>query len=78
MQPGFDPAKANANPGRVLLGYALEHAVGEGQLVSGHGTTCCVRVFRHTRAALLYRARRIWLPRLSARLLFRPAPKLEV
>ena len=93
MQAGFDPAKAKANPGRVLLGYALEHAIGEGnvvfdflrgehrykdQLATGYRTTRCVRVFRNTRAALAYRLRRIWLPRLRARLLLRAAPKLTV
>jgi len=93
MQAGFDPAKAKANPGRVLLGYALEHAIAEGnfvfdflrgehrykdQLATGHRTTKGVRVFRNTRGALAYRLRRIWLPRLKARLLFHPAPKLKV
>ena len=93
MQAGFDPAKAKANPGRVLLGYALEHAIGEGnvvfdflrgehrykdQLATGHRTTRCVRVFRNTRGALAYRLRRIWLPLLKARLLFRAPPKLKV
>ena len=93
MQAGFDPAKAKSNPGRVLLGHALEHAIGEGnvvfdflrgehrykdQLATGHRTTRCVRVFRGTRGALAYRLRRVWLPRLKARLLFRPAPKLKV
>ena len=93
MQAGFDPAKAKANPGRVLLGHALEHAIGEGnvvfdflrgehrykdQLATRYRTTRCVRVFRNTRGALAYRLRRIWLPRLKARVLFRPAPKLKV
>ena len=93
MQAGFDPAKAKANPGRVLLGYALEHAIGEGnvvfdflrgehrykdQLATGHRTTRCMRVFRGTRGALAYRLRRVWLPRLKARLLFRAEPKLKV
>jgi CelD/BcsL family acetyltransferase involved in cellulose biosynthesis len=93
MQAGFDPAKAKSNPGKVLLGYALEHAIGEGnqvfdflrgehrykdQLATGHRTTLCVRVFRRTRSALAYRLMRIWLPLLKARLLLRPAPKLEI
>jgi len=43
-----------------------------------HRTTRCMRVFRNTRAALVYRLRRIWLPRLQARLLFRAAPELAV
>jgi len=89
MQAGFDPAKAN--PGRVLLGYALEHAIGEGnvvfdflrgehrykdQLATGHRETQCVRVFHRTGAALAYGLRRIWLPLWKARLLRRPPPKL--
>src|SRR5262249_15082167 len=30
MQGGFDPGLSRLSPGRVLLGYALEHAIGEG------------------------------------------------
>jgi CelD/BcsL family acetyltransferase involved in cellulose biosynthesis len=93
MQAGFDPAKAKSNPGRVLLSYALEHAIGEGnvvfdflrgehrykdQLATGHRFKRCVRVFRNTHGALAYRLRRIWLPLLKARLLWRPTPKLKV
>ena len=93
MQAGFDPAQARCNPGRVLLGHALEHAIGEGntvfdflrgehrykdQLATGHRTTNCVRVFRATPGALAYRLRRIWLSLLKARLCRRPAPKLKV
>ena len=93
MQAGFDPTKARCNPGKVLLGHALEHAIGEGntvfdflrgehrykdQLATGHRTTDCVRVFRATPGALVYRLRRIWLPLLKARLYGRPAPKLKV
>jgi CelD/BcsL family acetyltransferase involved in cellulose biosynthesis len=93
MQAGFDPAKARCNPGKVLLGHAIEHAIGEGnvafdflrgehryknQLATGHRTTICVRVFRATAGALAYRLRRIWLPILKARLYRRPPPKLKV
>ena len=93
MQAGFDPARAACNPGKVLLGYALEHAIGEGnevfdflrgehrykdQLASGHRRTACIRVFRASPAALAYRLRRIWLPLLKARLERRPAPKLKL
>ena len=92
MQAGFDPAKARCNPGKVLLGHAIEHAIGEGsevfdflrgehryknQLATGHRTTTCVRVFRATPGGLAYRLRRVWLPRLKARLQGRPAPKLK-
>src|SRR5436305_899759 len=77
MQAGFDPARARLNPGRVLLGYALEHAIGEGnevfdflrgehrykdQLATGHRNTMSVRVFRTSPGAFAYRLRRIWLP----------------
>jgi len=91
MQAGFDPAKARSNPGRVLLGYALEHAIGEGnvvfdflkgehrykdQLATAYRNTLGVRVFRNSPGALAYRLRRIWLPRLKARLYGNPPPKL--
>jgi CelD/BcsL family acetyltransferase involved in cellulose biosynthesis len=91
MQAGFDPALSKLNPGKVLLGHALEHAIAEGneafdflrgehrykdELATGHRDTQCVRVFHLTPGALAYRLRRIWLPLLKARLLGRPAPKL--
>jgi len=90
MQAGFDPAKARANPGKVLLGYALEHAIGErnavfdflkgehrykDQLATGYRNTLGVRVFRNTPGAIAYRLRRIWLPQWKARLYGRPPPK---
>lgn len=93
MQAGFDPEKSKANPGKVLLGHALEHAIEEGnevfdflrgehrykeELATGHRTTLCVRVFRSTPAGLVYRLRRVTLPLLKARLLRRPPPKLKV
>lgn len=93
MQAGFDPRRAKSNPGKVLLGYALEHAIGEGnevfdflrgehrykdQLASGHRATVCVPVFHATPGGLAYRARRVWLPSLKARLYRRPPPKLQV
>jgi CelD/BcsL family acetyltransferase involved in cellulose biosynthesis len=91
MQAGFDPALSRLNPGKVLLGHALEHAIVEGnevfdylrgehrykdQLATGHRQTLSVRVFHRTAAALAYGLRRIWLPLWKARLLRRPAPKL--
>ena len=91
MQAGFDPARARLNPGKVLLGYALEHAIGEGneifdflrgehrykdQLATGYRDTPCLRVFRSSLGALAYRLRRIWLPIWKARLLRGPPPKL--
>ena len=92
MQSGFDPDKGRREPGNVLLAYALEHAIGEGNalfdfLRGEHGykdhfatdrrETVSVRVFRATPGALVYRLRRIWLPLLKARLLGRPPPKLR-
>lgn len=91
MQAGFDPRLARSNPGKVLLGYALEHAIGEGnelfdflkgehrykdQLATGYRSTRGVRVFRNTPGGIAYRLRRIWLPQWKARLLRRPPPKL--
>jgi CelD/BcsL family acetyltransferase involved in cellulose biosynthesis len=91
MQAGFDPAKAKSNPGKVLLGYALEHAIAEGnevfdflkgehrykdQLATGYRSTRGVRVFRNTPGGLAYRLRKIWLPRWKARVYGRPPPKL--
>ena len=91
MQAGFDPELAKSNPGKVLLGCALEHAIGEGnevfdflkgehrykdQLATGHRATRGVRVFRNTLGGIAYRLRRVLLPQWKARLLRRPPPKL--
>ena len=91
MQAGFDPALAKSNPGKVLLGHALEHAIGEGnavfdflkgehrykdQLATGYRNSRGVRVFRNTPGGIAYRLRRIWLPQWKARLFRRAAPKL--
>jgi len=91
MQAGFDPEMAKSNPGKVLLGCALEHAIGEGnevfdflkgehrykdQLATGHRATRGVRVFRNTLGGIAYRLRRVLLPLWKARLLRRPAPQL--
>lgn len=93
MQAGFDPALAKSNPGKVLLGHALEHAIAEGnavfdflkgehrykdQLATGYRSTRGVRVFRNTPGGFAYRLRRIWLPQWKARLLRRPPPKLMI
>src|SRR5579859_1224649 len=90
MQAGFDPRMGKSNPGRVLLGHALEHAIGEGnevfdflkgehrykdQLATGYRDTRGVRVFRNTPGGIAYRLRRIWLPQWKAGLLRRPPPK---
>jgi CelD/BcsL family acetyltransferase involved in cellulose biosynthesis len=93
MQAGFDPELAKSNPGKVLLGCALEHAIGEGnevfdflkgehrykdQLATGHRATRGVRVFRNTPGGIAYRLRRVLLPQWKARLLRRPPPKLMI
>jgi CelD/BcsL family acetyltransferase involved in cellulose biosynthesis len=84
MQSGFDPEFSRLKPGQVLLGYIVEHAIGEGhkvldflrgdhrykdELASGERETVYLEVFRHTPGAYLYRTRRIYLPELKARLL---------
>ena len=86
MQSGFDPALARLGIGKVLLGYALQHAIEEGneawdflrgehrykdELATSHRETAGLDVFAATPAALASRARRVWLPRLKARLLRR-------
>ena len=86
MQSGFDPALARLGVGKVLLGYALEHAIHEGneawdflrgehrykdELATTHRETGGLDVFASTPAALASRARRVWLPGLKARLLHR-------
>jgi CelD/BcsL family acetyltransferase involved in cellulose biosynthesis len=83
MQAGFEPALGRFRPGAVLLGYAIEHAIEEGnevfdflrgehryksQLANGRRDTAFVQIFRRTPAALLYRAREVQWPALKARL----------
>ena len=84
MQAGFDPRFSRYGIGKVLLGYALEHAIGEGneifdflrgqhrykeELATGHRNTATVRAFAATPAALAYRLRHVWLPGVKARVL---------
>lgn len=91
MQSGFDPKLARLGVGKVLLGHAMEHAIGEGneafdflrgehrykdELATRHRETSNQAVFGATLGALVYRARRVWLPLLKARLQRRPAPGL--
>jgi CelD/BcsL family acetyltransferase involved in cellulose biosynthesis len=83
MQAGFEPALARFRPGAVLLGYAMEHAIEEGnevfdflrgehrykrELATGRRDTAYVQIFRRTSAALLYRAREVQWPALKERL----------
>ena len=92
MQAGFDPDFAGVAPGAVLLGYAIEHAIGEGnevfdflrgehmykdQLANGTRQTRYVTAFRPNARALAYRVRRVHLPAWKARLNGKPAPEIE-
>jgi CelD/BcsL family acetyltransferase involved in cellulose biosynthesis len=78
MQGGYDPARSRFKPGNVLLGYALEHAMAEGnevfdflrgehrykdELGTGHRETGYVAVFRPKVRAWVYRLRKVHLPR---------------
>ncbi len=91
MQSGYDPEHSRSKPGLVLLGYIVEHAIGEGhavldflrgdhqykdELATGERETVYLRVFRPTLGAHLYRTRRIYLPALKARVL-RELPALK-
>lgn len=81
MQGGFDTELSALKPGQVLLGYVIEHAIGEGmkrldflrgehrykeELASGQRFTVYVDVFRNTPGAAVYRMRRHVLPRVKA------------
>lgn len=81
MQSGFDPDFSKLKPGQVLLGYIVEHAIGEKQtvldflrgdhrykdeLATGERETVHLEVFRPTVGAYLYRTRRIYLPAMKA------------
>jgi CelD/BcsL family acetyltransferase involved in cellulose biosynthesis len=83
MQAGFEPGLARFRPGAVLLGYAIEHAIEEGnevfdflrgehrykdELATGRRDTAFVQIFRRTPAAFLYRVCRVQLPALKTRL----------
>ena len=93
MQSGFDPKLARLAVGRVLLGHALEHAIGERneafdflrghhrykeELATGHRESASLAVLGASPAALVYRLRRVWLPLLKARLQGRPSPGISV
>jgi CelD/BcsL family acetyltransferase involved in cellulose biosynthesis len=82
MQSGYDPALSRFKPGNVLLGYALEHAMAEGnevfdflrgdhrykqELATGDRDTTYAALFRPTVAAWIYRQRKFHLPRWRSR-----------
>jgi CelD/BcsL family acetyltransferase involved in cellulose biosynthesis len=84
MQSGFDPAYSPVKPGQVLLGYVIEHAIGEGhrildflkgehrykdEVASGQRETLYLTAFRMRLGGFVYRARRFVLPALKARVL---------
>jgi len=92
MQAGFDPEFAGVAPGAVLLGYAIEHAIAEGnevfdflrgehmykgQLANGTREARYAAAFRPNARALAYRLRRVHLPAWKARLYGRPVPTIE-
>jgi CelD/BcsL family acetyltransferase involved in cellulose biosynthesis len=91
MQAGFDPRHRRLGIGKALLGYALEHAIAEGneafdflrgehrykqELATGYRQTLCAYAFRSTPAAFVYRLRRAWLPAVKARLQGWPGGRL--
>jgi len=82
VQAGFDPSYAKLSPGNVLLGHALEHAIGEGNsvfdflrgehgykqlLATGCRETISVTAFRQTLGAVAYRAGRSYLAKAKAK-----------
>jgi CelD/BcsL family acetyltransferase involved in cellulose biosynthesis len=83
VQAGFDPDKASFKPGGVLLAYALEHAIGEGnaafdflrgehrykdQLASASRETGFIVVFRRSVGAYAFWMRRVFLPAMRKRI----------
>jgi CelD/BcsL family acetyltransferase involved in cellulose biosynthesis len=93
MQAGFDPSLGRFGVGNVLLGYALEHAVGEGndawdflrgehrykeELATRHRDSANLAVLGATPGALAYYLRRVCLPLLKARLQRRAPSGLEL
>jgi CelD/BcsL family acetyltransferase involved in cellulose biosynthesis len=93
MQSGFDPKLGRLGVGKVLLGYAIEHAIGEGgeafdflrgehrykeELATRHRESANLAVLGATPAAFAYYLRRIWLPLLKARLQRRAPSGLEL
>lgn len=83
FQGGFDPARADLQPGGVLMGYVIEHAISEGNRVFDmlrgeydykgswapeRRETHFVEAFRRTPAGLVACLRLEWLPVLRRRL----------
>jgi CelD/BcsL family acetyltransferase involved in cellulose biosynthesis len=83
VQAGFDPEFARRAPGLVLMGYAIEHAIGEGneafdflkgeyrykrELSDQTRQTTGLTVFRRTVGGGAWWTRRHFLPRVKARI----------
>jgi CelD/BcsL family acetyltransferase involved in cellulose biosynthesis len=83
MQSGFDPDFGQVKPGQVLLGYIVEHAIGEGhkvldflrgdhrykdELATGERETVQLTAFHRGVGSWVYRARRTYLPAVKAQL----------
>jgi CelD/BcsL family acetyltransferase involved in cellulose biosynthesis len=81
MQSGFDPDFSDVKPGQVLLGHIVEHAIGErhkildflrgdhrykDELASGERETVYLTALRARPGALVYLARRTYLPAIKA------------
>lgn len=79
MQSGFDPTLADWSPGSVLLGYAIEHMIAEGnhildflrgehrykdELATCTRETISLTGWRLTPGGLAARLRRFWAPQL--------------
>jgi CelD/BcsL family acetyltransferase involved in cellulose biosynthesis len=90
FQGGFDPAHSLLGLGSCLLGYEIEHAIREGNTIfdllrdeyeykrkwaASCRQTYYVEAYHADAAALAFRARRVWLPRLKRgiRKLFPPS-----
>lgn len=80
MQSGFDPDLSGLSPGQVLLGHAIEHAIGEGievldflrgdhrykeELATADRQTVFLNAFRVRPGAWAWRARRMYLPSIK-------------
>ncbi|MHB8744856.1 MAG: GNAT family N-acetyltransferase [Sulfuricaulis sp.] len=80
FQSGFDPAFEDFVPGQILLGYAVEHAIQEGNKVfdllkgtyryktewaNDHRQTCDLSIYRKNIRAQLVRTRLKRLPKLK-------------
>jgi CelD/BcsL family acetyltransferase involved in cellulose biosynthesis len=97
MQSGYDPEHNKLSPGQALLFFVVENAIGEGnkvidflkgdhrykdELATGERETVYLTAFGRRPGAWVYRARRMYLPAIKARLIellrrARPAPKTE-